>query len=520
MPRIAEPYTRVRSPRASPTGAGAAAPAPAEPFPLTRRSRRRLPFKRQLRVSTTVAAVIVATIAAVAIRLAVTRGLSLDEIRTAELARLPFGQLISHLARAGVQPPLHPVLTWCMVHVFGDSDASLRVPSLIAGAALIPAMAWLAAEVFERRSAVVAAVFGALAPALVWYSQEASRYALVALFGTLAVVGAIRVIRHGRPADWALHAVAASAAVWSGWSGLFIVAATELALLVAVAQRLRTNALPSRFLTAWGLHSLALACQFVPLGLLLASQLKHGGGLAGVANVSASGVSFYTTVSNVSWGLFGFHPGTVTRVLSAVWPLGMLASLVSIGRETTARGWLIVALALAPAVGTFALGLAVPGAFDVRFAVASVPLAFVLIARIATAWPRSQTGRILVVGAIAAVLVGALVDQQLNPNNPRRYDYRQALAQVQRDAGASAAVLYEPAVLRPVLAREAPDLHAARLTTLLPSRAQAQSVFVITSFENSARLLALQNREIGALRATRHLVSYRAYPGVNVWWFR
>jgi len=45
-------------------------------------------------------------------------------------------------------------------------------------------------------------------------------------------------------------------------------------------------------------------------------------------------------------------------------------------------------------------------------------------------------------------------------------------------------------------------------------------VFIITSFENSPRLLALRNREIGALRATRHLVRYRSYPGVEVWWFR
>jgi hypothetical protein len=45
-------------------------------------------------------------------------------------------------------------------------------------------------------------------------------------------------------------------------------------------------------------------------------------------------------------------------------------------------------------------------------------------------------------------------------------------------------------------------------------------VFVITSFENSPRLLALRDRELGALRATRHLVSHQSYPGVEVWWFR
>jgi hypothetical protein len=108
----------------------------------------------------------------------------------------------------------------------------------------------------------------------------------------------------------------------------------------------------------------ALACQLGPLAVLFASQLKHNGGLARMAGVSSSGVSFYTTVSNVSWGLFGFHPGMVTGVLSALWPLAMLASLVTIGREASARVWLLLACAIVPALAAFTLGLAVPGAFD------------------------------------------------------------------------------------------------------------------------------------------------------------
>jgi len=236
--------------------------------------------------------------------------------------------------------------------------------------------------------------------------------------------------------------------------------------------------------------------------------------------VSASGVSFYTTVSNVSWGLFGFHPGAVTGVLSALWPLAMLASLVMIGREAGPRAWLLLGYALIPAVGVFLLGLAVPGAFDVRYALASVPLLLVLIGHVATAWPRSRLGRTLVVGGILLLLVGALVDQQLDANNPRRYGYRQSFAQVQRDARPGAAVFYEPAALHPVVSRYAPAVRASPLTTRLPTRAQADGVFVITSFANSPRLQALLNREIGALRATRHLVSFHRYPGVNVWWFR
>jgi mannosyltransferase len=477
-------------------------------------------MRRELRLASVLVLVTIATLIGAAIRLAVTRGLSLDEIRTAELARLSFGGLITRLAHAGVQPPLHPVLEWLVVRLAGDGDFALRIPSLLAGVALIPVAAWFAEDLFDRRTAIAAALFAAVAPALVWYSQQASGYALVALFGTLAVIGAARAIRRGHAADWVLHVLAASLAVWSDWSGVFIVAAIEVGFAASAVHRRRTGAPLRGFVTAWGLDSLALGCQLAALGVLLVSQLQWGGGLEGVANVSASGVSFYTTVSNVSWGLLGFHPATVTGVMSALWPLGMLASLLMIGREAGSRAWLLLACALFPAVCVFVLGLAVPGAFDVRYALASVPLVFVLNAYVATAWPRTRLGRTLVVGAILALLVGALVDQQLNPSNPRRYEYRQAFAQVQRDAHPGAAVFYEPAALRPVAAREAPGLRASPLTTKLPTRAQASSVFVITSFSNSPRLLALLNREIGALRATRHLVSFHSYPGVDVWWFR
>jgi mannosyltransferase len=491
-----------------------------EPFPLKRRGRGRLPVKRELSLESVGLLVALATCVGAAIRLVVDRGLSLDEVRTAELAHLSLGGLITRLAHAGVQPPLHPVLAWLVVRLAGPGDFALRIPSLLAGIALIPVVAWLAGDLFDRRTAIAAAMFTAVAPALVWYSQEVSAYALVTLFGTLAVVGATRAIRRGRPADWALHAVAASLAVWSDWSGLFIVAALEAGFLATAIHRRRTGAPVRAFATAWGLDTLALGCQLAALGVLFASQLGHGGGLSGVANVSASGVSFYTTVSNVSWGLLGFHPATVTGVISALWPLGMLASLLMIGREAGRRAWLLLACALFPAVCVFALGVAVPGAFDVRYALTAVPLVFILNAYVATAWPRSRLGRTLVVGGILLLLTGALVDQQLNPNNPRRYEYRQAFAQVQREAHPGAAVFFEPAALRPVAAREAPGLRASPLTRTLPTRAHASSVFVITSFSNSPRLLALLNREIGALRATRHLVSFHSYPGVDVWWFR
>lgn len=505
------------SPR--PTRVSRAPELAGEPFPLARRQRARLPYPREMHERTMVGLIALLTVLGAAIELYITRGLSVDEILAGGRAERSLGGVTAGLAH-GVQPPLQPLLEWVMVHILGGSDFALRVPSLVAGVALIPSIAALGRELFDRRTAVVAAMFAVVAPVLVWYGQEASPYALVALFGTLAVLGAVRARRRGEPRDWVLHTVAAALSVWSSWSGAFIVAASELILLERVVGPDEVGVPVRRFLVGWGLDSLGLVCQFVPLAILFSEQLSSARGLPGVATVGAAGVSFYTAVSNVSWGLFGFHPAVVTDLLSAVWPLGMLASLLMIGRQLSRRSWLLLLCALVPAIGTLALGLWVPGAFDVRYAVAGVPAAIVLLASIATFGVPGRLGKVLVTGGVLALFAAALIDQQLDPNNPRRYDYRPALAQVQRDAGPGAAIFYEPAELQAVLARDANGLRTRALSTRLPTRAQARSILLITSFTGRPSVRALLNRELGALRATRRLVSYHSYPGVEVWWFR
>jgi hypothetical protein len=41
----------------------------------------------------------------------------------------------------------------------------------------------------------------------------------------------------------------------------------------------------------------------------------------------------------------------------------------------------------------------------------------------------------------------------------------------------------------------------------------------MTSFSGRPDLVALLNRDIGALRATRRLISHQTYPGIVVWHF-
>jgi len=496
-------------------------PGPPEPFPLGRRAR--LPGRRELdpRLAATIVGLLL--LAAVAIRLAIPRGIWLDEAISIHQAHLSLPALIQDLAHTDRHPPLHHIVLWLVHRLAGDGDLAMRVPSIAAGAALVPVVYRLGSELFDRRTGLVAALLATVSPILVWYSQEARGYALEALFATLAVLGCVRAIQRGRRRDWALHAVASALAVWTHWFALFVVLATEALLLSELVRRRRLRDPLRAWVTGWGLSTLALVGQLVPLGVLAAAQVQAtgtSGGYAGAASSGGDGVSFYTTVANVSWALFGFHPDDVTRALSAIWPLLMLAALVVMGRGASRRAAVLLACALAPVVALLVLGVASPDVFDVRYFVAAVPAALVLFARLATSWPRTGASRLVVAGALALVLGVGLADQQLNPDNPRRYDFREALARTQAQMGPRDVLLYEPPELRFVLDHYAPDVVARPLDGRLPSREQAPGLVVLASFLDQERYKAVVDRQVGALRATRAEGPPGDLPGVTLRKFR
>src|SRR5918995_2950385 len=512
--------TATRHPR---DAAPAASPARATadgPFRLGRRTR--LPGHPSVSRGTAVSVLGLLMLVGLAIRAAIPRGLWLDEAISLHQAHLGLPELIQNLSQTDRHPPLHHAVLWVVTRVVGDGDLEVRGPSIVAGVLLIAAVYWLAVEVFDRRTGLVAALLTTLAPTLVWYSQEARGYALEALFCTLAVLGCVRVIKRGRGSDWALHTVAAALAIWTHWFAIFIVLATEAILLWELLRRRRARQPMRRFVLGWGIASAALLTQLVPLGLLAAEQMRATGTSGGYAGATsgADSVSFYTVVSNLAWALFGFHPGVVTRILSAVWPLFMLAALLLLGRRVGRCSAALVACSTAPVAALLALAIHSPDVFDVRYFVAAVPPALVLFARLALSWPASAGARAMVVAAMAAILAVALVDQQHNDRNPRRYDFREALARAEQRAGPQGVVLYEPDELRYVIDRYAPTLVARPIGVVAPTRTEARRVVVLASFLEQERNRRATDRVVGALAATRREGPTDRFPGVRLWTFQ
>src|SRR5439155_62601 len=92
---------------------------------------------------------------------------------------------------------------------------------------------------FDRRTGLVAAALGAVAPILVWYSQEARMYAQLALLGLIAIWALYRALESTKARYWAIYALAAAAMVWTQYSGL-------LSLVAPHAPSLRRAHRPDR----------------------------------------------------------------------------------------------------------------------------------------------------------------------------------------------------------------------------------------------------------------------------------
>ena len=99
-----------------------------------------------------------------------------------------------------VHPPLyHAVLG--MVGLAGRADALLRVPALLVSVLTIPLL-WALLRREHHGAAVLSAFVQAVAPASIYWGQDATPYALVNLCVVGATLAVVRGLESGRPRAW------------------------------------------------------------------------------------------------------------------------------------------------------------------------------------------------------------------------------------------------------------------------------------------------------------------------------
>lgn len=110
---------------------------------------------------------------------------------------------------------LASLLAWMSAEAFGVDEVSMRLPSLLAGIAAVPAVAWLGREASGARLGIAAAACAALMPTAVLPSTEARGYALVVLFAALASAAMLAWLRRGARGAWWAYVAACALGTWA-----------------------------------------------------------------------------------------------------------------------------------------------------------------------------------------------------------------------------------------------------------------------------------------------------------------
>jgi mannosyltransferase len=329
------------------------------------------------------------------------QSLSNDEAFTAAIAAGGLDSVYSSVEGTESTPPLYYYLAWGWAQVFGTGDAALRLLPALLGTLLVPATWAAARETLPHRSALIAALLVAVSPLLVWYSQEARAYALLALLSTLGFMFFVRAIRTEAPRDLALWAVCSALAVATHWFAVFPVAAEGLwLLLVARESRLKVAAacaLPAltgaallplllyqeehvprawtEAFTLWDqLRGLVQQAAVGPRWTWLVQRpgvfailLLAGGALALLVwrasaaerrgALPAAVVGLSVVVPPIVMSVFGANL-VATRNLIAAWPLGAIVAAAGLGAEHARRAGAALAASLVAVM--LAICVAVP----------------------------------------------------------------------------------------------------------------------------------------------------------------
>jgi len=154
-----------------------------------------------------------------------------DEAQAAHELHMGFGAMLSSWSTSEPNPPLYFVLAWPWAKLFGTSEVGLRSLSALLGTAMIPISYRCAEQMISRRAAALVAAFVAVSPFMIWYSQEAREYMLLAVLCGGSLLFFARVWQGGGAADIRWWTLLSALALLTQYFAAFLVAAEALLLL-------------------------------------------------------------------------------------------------------------------------------------------------------------------------------------------------------------------------------------------------------------------------------------------------
>ncbi len=436
-----------------------------------------------------------------------------DEVLSWHPAMLSLHGLYQNVHHDEISPPGYYVLLheW-IYHIGSQLEWVMRVPSVLAGIALVVAVYWLASLVADRRTAMLASLGAAISPLVLAFAQEARSYIFTMLFVTLGAAAALEARRRERGRARVLWLLAAGLAT----IGAFWTHYTANLVLVPVLAWFAWRPGAS----TQGRVALPLLCVLaeVPLAPLLSYQLGQGheAGIAASANLSLD--HDLRVLGTPFDGRFD-HTVTWTIVGAVIVSGTIVAAVIALRkRDSPLMLEVILPAAVIPLAAVFLATLASKPVLLSRYTAVAAPFLLILIAFVIARGAR-PIAIAIGVGALAAAIGGSALTHS---HSGFYADTRGAMAHIQRERQPRDVIFISgypalPGVLDYYLKRgllaAAPIVNPNHVGALLPAVVRGRGrIWLFGSSGYTPRL-----RDVQTALAPLH---YRAveldrYPGVT-----
>lgn len=273
----------------------------------------------------------------------INQSLWLDEaINVVAAKNLDFLSFVTKYPIGDYHPPGYFAVLWVWTHIFGFSEMSVRMPSVLLGIGTVFFTYLLGKELFDKRVANIAGIFLALAPLHVYYSQEARMYSLSAF---AVVMSYYFLVKLTKGESWGKLGYLVSC--------ILILYSDYVTYLVFPAQLLFFRG----FRSVWGIWGISIL-SLIPWMSVLPSQIAEG--MKGSVELPgwkkvAGGANFKDL--SLIWvkmliGRISFENkflyGGVVGFLSLFWILGVSRVVRGIREVRERKEWLLIFWVVVP----------------------------------------------------------------------------------------------------------------------------------------------------------------------------
>ncbi|MFI5365825.1 MAG: glycosyltransferase family 39 protein [Candidatus Binatia bacterium] len=344
------------------------------------------------------------------------QSLWIDEVASLRVATQPMHDIIFNY-----RPGMHPdrgaeqaPLALAVMHLFlspSVSEASARLPSALLGALTVALLYFFARRLFGAPVALLAALFLALSPLHVWYSQEARWYAQWILLALLSYWALLSAWETGSRRAWLAYWLCTTLNVYTFILTFLVITCQGVSVLLFDRRRGNRARLLPRFVLVQA--AVGVAC--APVLWMIVKTLGLTTGTPRATRLADLPYTFFVYVVGYSSGPTAefLHALPSLRDILTAYPMVMIFAvvfgpLIVLGVRRVLREPVAAAVLLPWAFGpvplAFLISLVSHVTYQARYGGAALPALVLLLAL----GSLSLDGRAWRWGAIAALLVCSL----------------------------------------------------------------------------------------------------------------